>query len=108
MYRNIKNMRWLNEKKLVVFRPSILKIIKLWFTLPTGPDIDVDFPVTCYWLSAGTWGSYAPPDKIFICNRGLKDIIRVINHEISHLKHNEVVENLSHEEKEAYINQKIM
>lgn len=104
MYRNMKNMRWLTEKRIVVFKPSIFKMVKLWFNMPVGPKIETELLVTCYWLSSGTWGSYIPPDKIFICPRGLKDVVRVINHEISHLKHDEEVQGMSHEEKENYIN----
>ncbi len=102
----MRNAHWLEEKKIVAFKPCIFKMIKFWFNLPTGPKIETDFPVTCYWLSSGTWGSYTPPDKIFICTRGLKNIEEVIQHEITHLKYNMDVRGMSHEEKEKYINEK--
>jgi hypothetical protein len=105
-FRTVKKLKWLSEKKLAVFKPSLTKTIWLWFHIPSGPKIETASPITCYWISSGTWGSYTPPDKIFICPRGLKDIERVIRHEITHLTYNKDVENMSHEQKEEYINQK--
>jgi len=105
-YRTIKNSQWLKNKKIIVFRPNIWEMVKLWFKKPVGPILINDFPVTCYWCSSGSWGSYSPPDKIFICPRNLKDIEKVILHEITHLKYNKDAIGMSHEEKEEYINKR--
>jgi hypothetical protein len=104
--RTIKNFKWLKEKKLAVFKPSLRKTIWLWFHIPKGPKIETDFKITCYWTSSGTWGSYIPPDKIFICPRGLKNIERVIRHEVTHLSYNKDVAGMSQEQKEEYVNKK--
>jgi hypothetical protein len=103
-YRTIKNKKWHEDKNLVIFKPNLFKMIKLWFKKPIPPEIETEFPITCYWISSGTWGSYTPPDKIFICPRGLKNIKKVIQHEIAHLKYNDIVKDMTHEEKEEYIN----
>jgi hypothetical protein len=105
-FRTIKNWKWLKDKKLAVFKPKLSKTIWLWFNMPQGPKIETDSPVTCYWISSGTWGSYSPPNKIFICPRGLKNIEKVIRHEITHLAYDHDVVEMSHEQKEGYINRK--
>lgn len=106
-YRTIKNYRWCRSKGLPIFTPSVLKMIELWICRPVGPKIETEFPVTCYWISSGTWGAYTPPDKVFICPRNQKNIERVIKHEITHLKYNDDVKNMTHEEKEKFINSKM-
>lgn len=103
-YRTIKNSKWLKSKKIIIFRPNIWEMLRLWFKKPVGPILINEFPVICYWCSSGSWGSYCPPDKIFICPRDLKNIEKVILHEIKHLKYNKDVIGMNHEEKEDYIN----
>lgn len=103
-FRTNRNAGWLKSKKLVVFNPSLFQMIKLWFKKPIGPEIGTEFPVVCYWISSGTWGSYTPPNKIFICPRGLKNIEKVIRHELAHIKYNDEVQKMTYEDKERYIN----
>lgn len=105
-FRTLKNRRWLESKKLVVFQPSAVEMIKLWFKKPVCPAIETEYSITCYWISSGTWGSYSPPNKVFICPRGLVNMERVIRHEIAHLKYASDTEKMTHEEKEKYINNK--
>lgn len=108
MYNTIKNKKWLQKKGLVFFMPSILRMIKLWFNLPKGPEIETESKknITCYWISSGTWGAYRPPNKIFICPEKIPNINKVIIHELTHLQYEKEVCNLSHEDKEKYINNK--
>jgi len=111
MLKTIKNIGWLKKKGLKVFYPNFFRIIKLCFNRPVGPKVEAKNKIFCYWISSGTWGSYAPPNKIFICPweigkaGGLK---RVIEHEIVHLEHESEIQkmNLNHEEKEKFINRK--
>lgn len=67
IFRTWENKNFLSQKKLVVFPPSIKNIIKIWFDRPDPVLIDSPFDITCYWISAGTWGSFMVPNKIFIC-----------------------------------------
>ncbi|PIR93926.1 hypothetical protein COT97_04015 [Candidatus Falkowbacteria bacterium CG10_big_fil_rev_8_21_14_0_10_39_11] len=105
-YRTIKNLKWLKSKKLIIFYPNVFRMIFLWIKKPKT-DFQVDMNITCYWIHAGTWGAYTPPDKIFICpweidkTGGLE---RVIKHEVTHLKLSDKTESLTHDEKEAYVN----
>jgi len=108
MLNTFKKKEWLKQKKLVFFMPSLFRFFNLLLKKPRGPAIEVDFDVTCYWISSGTWGSYRPPNKIFICPYKIPNLKKVIRHEISHLKHNDTVLKLkmNHEDKERYINEK--
>lgn len=113
-YRTIKNKEDLHAKSLVVFTPSILRIIYLWFNLPQSLSIDVPYKITCYWISSGTWGSYTPPDKIFICpwkkDGGIftsKELEKVIRHELLHIYNYEETENWNFEEREAFVRKKM-
>lgn len=106
MYLTLKKRKWLQEKRLIYFTPSLSRMVKLWFNRPKGPNLSVEFNVTCYWVSSGTWGAYRFPDKIFICAHKLDDMKRVIMHEIIHLKYDNDVKHMTHEEKEDYINKK--
>ncbi len=106
MLNTLRNKKWLKEKELIFFKPSIFRLLKLWFNRPKGPDIDVEFNVTCYWISSGTWGAYRPPNKIFICPHKIPNLAKVIRHEITHLKYNHDVYGMKHDDKEEYINKK--
>lgn len=101
-------MLWLKEKKLKIFYPNPIKMIYLWFNLPKV-DIQSDEDITCYWVHSGTWGAYTPPNKIFVCPWDIDSaggFERLIKHEINHLKFEKDVHDMSHEEKESYINYK--
>lgn len=106
MIHTIRNRKWLQEKNLVFFMPSLSRMIRLWFKRPQGPDIETDHKITCYFISSGTWGSYRPPNKIFICPYRIPNLKKVIQHEITHLEHEKDVLSMNHEEKEEYINKK--
>lgn len=106
MLNTLKNKEWLKEKELVFFLPSFSRFFKLLFNRPKGPYIETEFDITCYWISSGTWGAYRPPNKIFICPHKIPNLEKVIRHEITHLKHNENVSSMEHDDKEKYINEK--
>jgi hypothetical protein len=106
MIHTVRNKKWLQEKNLVFFMPSFSRMIRLWFHRPQGPYIETTHKITCYFISSGTWGSYRPPNKIFICPHHIPDLKKVIQHEITHLEHEKDVSLLTHEDKERYINTK--
>lgn len=104
-YRTLINLGWLKEKNLKIFYPNPFRMVHLWFKRPK-PNIQSNEDYICYWIHAGTWGSYTPPNKIFICPwriAGAGGFERLIKHEIIHLKHSHVAENMTHERKEKLI-----
>lgn len=103
-YRTVRNRRWLKEKKIIFFFPNPSNFIKLLLHKPKQTYIDVNSKIICYWISSGTWGSYTPPNKIFICPWKNPDLKKTIIHELKHLKYYHEVANMSHEKKEDYIN----
>lgn len=107
-YRTLLNYRWLKNKGLKFFLPNPIRAIKIILSKPKGPEIDTDLdhPVTCYWITSGTWGSYTPPDKIFICPYKIPNLKRVIEHEVIHLKYFHDTDLMSHEDKEDFVNRK--
>ncbi len=108
-WRTLKKLKWLNAHNLKIFYPNPLKIVALWFVRPRTA-FQTEKNITCFWIHAGTWGAYTPPDKIFICPWQIEragGLEQVIRHEITHLEHEAEVKNMSHEEKEDYIESKI-
>lgn len=100
----IKEYRWLKKHKLIFFLPNPFLMLKLIFNRPKPLLIDTgDMDIVCYWVSSGTWGSYQPPNKIFICPWNIPDMEEIIKHEIKHLKYEYKVKNMSHEDKEDFI-----
>jgi len=113
-YRTIKNKEDLLSKNLVVFTPSILRMVYLWFNLPRSLSVDTPYKIICYWISSGTWGSYTPPNKIFICpwkkdggTYTSKELEKVIHHELLHLYNDKETEDWSFEEREKFIRKKM-
>jgi predicted SprT family Zn-dependent metalloprotease len=77
-------------------------------------DVNVRYPITCYWLSAGTWGAFTPPDKIYICpwkkNGGMytsEELEHVIFHELYHLYYYRETEDMDFKRREEFINKKM-
>ncbi|MDP1706518.1 MAG: hypothetical protein Q8L36_01735 [bacterium] len=110
---NRRQAVWLKEKNLVVFPFNIfrsLKIIFRWFLFrrPVRPVIDFHEDVFCYWVTAGTWGAYELPNKIFICPENLtpEKLEDTIKHEIIHIFSEDEIRarGMSHEEKESLVN----
>lgn len=102
-----KEKKWLREHDIKVFKPSFLRFLKIIFARPKI-KFESDIPVTCYFVSNGSWGSYESPDKIIIMPFDLPDYMslhELIEHEIEHLKHPEADE-MDHEDKEQYIENK--
>lgn len=107
-FRTLKNREWLQKKGLKVFYPNIFRLVKLLVKQPKV-DTQTKEDITCYWIHAGTWGSYTPPDKIFICPWQIEEVggfDKVIKHELTHLKYFKETEKMSHEAKEEFINKK--
>ena len=85
-------------------------MIYLWFNVPSfnkqlmrieGGDI------YCYWIHSGTWGSYRPPNNIYICPWQIEKtggFERLLRHEITHLRYYDMTKNMTHEERENFIN----
>lgn len=114
MYRTHCNAKELREKNLVVFYPSLTRMISLWFRKPSKLNVDVRYPITCYWISAGTWGAFTPPNEIFICpwkkDGGMysaEELKRVIMHELQHLYFFDETKDMNFTDRENYINQKM-
>lgn len=104
----LKKRKWLKEHDIKVFRPSFFRFLKIIFARP-NIEFESDIPVTCYFVSNGTWGSYESPNKIVIMPFDLPEYMslhELIEHEITHLKHPEA-DDMDHEEKERYIENKI-
>jgi len=102
-----RERQWLEKHDIKVFKPSLFRFFKILFKRPKI-KIETDIPVVCYWVSNGNWGSYEYPNKIIIMPYDLPeymDLKELIKHEINHLKYPEA-ENMSHEEKEEYIENK--
>jgi len=105
-FRTIKNLKWLKKHNLKIFYPNLFRMILLWFKKPKI-NFQTTKDITCYWIHAGTWGSYTPPNKIFICPWKIAQaggLQRVIEHEITHLEYEPSVKGMTHEEKEKFIN----
>ncbi len=114
IYKTLREFKQLEDKGLLVFFPSIQKTFSLWLKRPKTIDVEVRYPITCYWRSAGTWGGFTPPNKIYICpwkkTGGMyttEELKRVIYHEIFHLYYFEETKNLSFKDREKYINLKM-
>jgi len=114
IYRTFKNRNDLKRKGLIVFYFSPTRMFYLWFKQPISLHIDVPYPITCYWISSGTWGSYTPPDKIFICpwkkEGGVyssEDLRKVILHELFHLYYHDKIKKLDFQNREKFIQDKI-
>ncbi|MDP3997765.1 MAG: hypothetical protein Q8P73_04675 [bacterium] len=106
------HLRWHKQQKLAIFWPNPWQTIKIafnWLVLKQ-PAIKHQFPedIDCYWISGGVWGSYYLPNKIYICPRKATPqfLEQVIEHEITHLKYENEVKNMTHQEKEAHITAK--
>jgi hypothetical protein len=106
-YLTIKNYKWLKEKELKFFFPNPFRMIYLWCKKPVGPHININKNINCYWISSGTWGAFTPPNEIFICPWEIPNLEKVILHEIAHLEFEQNTKNMSYEEKEKFINQKM-
>ena len=105
-----QEIKWLKKNKIVIIYPNPLKTIKVafnWWILKR-PKIYVqcDKDVHCYWISAGNWGSYWPPNKIRVCPIKTPHLERTVKHEITHILYNDDVQDMTHEQKEAYIESK--
>ncbi len=95
---------WLKKQNIKVFGPSVSRFFKIIFNRPKIV-LESDIPVTCYWVTNGTWGAYEDPNKIIIMPFNLPDdmtLSELMKHEIMHLKHPEA-EDMDHKEKEKYI-----
>ena len=98
-------VRWFEKNKLIYFKPSLRGIINLYTHRPINPCVKTADDYICYWVSAGTWGAYDLPNKIFICPRNIPNLEQTIRHEIAHLKYEKKLGGLSFEEKEKYISE---
>lgn len=100
-----KDRAFLIENKLKVFWPNPFRWLWLMLNMPKGPSIETKKPITCYWLSCGTWGTYYENENaIGICPWKIEEegLRNVIVHEIAHLQHPEA-ETMPHDKKEEYI-----
>ena len=114
IYQTFKNKDRLLKKKLVVFSPSFKSVFSLWKKRPEEISINTKFPITLYWISSGTWGAFAPPDKIFVCpwkkDGGMystHELKKLILHEITHLYLWEETKYLSFAEREEIVNNRM-
>ncbi len=114
IFRTFRDARGLEEKGLVVFRPSLKNMFSLWRERPGAIDIEVIRPMTCYWISAGTWGAFTPPDRIYICpwKKGggaytANEMKRTMYHELFHLYYYDDTRDMSFADREAFVNQKM-
>lgn len=112
--RTLLNGRSLERKGLAVFRPSFSRMLSLWSRRPEAIDVEVEWPITCYWVSAGTWGAFIPPDRILLCPwkkaggaYSAEELRRVIRHELFHLYYYDETKGMSHADREAYVNRKM-
>jgi hypothetical protein len=101
--RNIRNKNFLKKIKVVVFPFRLKNYIIVFRNLLTLKNIKYKRNITVYFLTSGTTGAYSYPDKIFICPLNIEKfggLKRVLSHELAHLELGEIMETLSHEEKE--------
>ena len=111
---NIRNKKFLESEKIYTIKWSLKKYLRLLFNYYTGklflPKIKTKNRIICYIVSSGTWGAYELPNKIFICPLELNNldmtIESLIKHELAHLKYEHKVANMTHKEKENFINKK--
>lgn len=100
---------WLKEHNLAYTMPSLYATWKLFRKQPMGTPIETDRPITCFWVSSGTWGSYKVPDCIYVCPWYIEQgggLERVIHHELLHLKHYDDTKGMDHATKEYFIVEK--
>lgn len=99
--------KWLKENDIVIIRPNIFNTVSVafswWILKRPKVSFQCDKNVHCYWVSAGNWGSYYPPDKIHICPINIPNLERTIKHEITHILYDQDVQDMTHQEKEAYV-----
>ncbi|HBE89958.1 MAG: hypothetical protein A3E37_05390 [Candidatus Andersenbacteria bacterium RIFCSPHIGHO2_12_FULL_46_9] len=99
----LMSLRELKKLPVTIHYPNPWETLKLIFIRPKI-DYQCDKDITCYWKSAGTGGSYFPPDEIYVCPRETSYTVEeIVKHEIIHLEHEHEVQGMTHEEKEAYI-----
>ena len=103
-YLLMVSLVWLKKHRIKVFYPNPWETLKLMVKQPKI-NYQCKQDITCYWVSAGTWGSYFLPSKIRVCPRqaSLNFLKNTIKHEITHLLHEDKVRGMSHEKKEEYI-----
>lgn len=105
-----RNMKWLKENKIIIIYPSPLKTLKValnwWILKHPKVKFQCKKDIHCYWVSAGTWGSYWPPDKIWICPIKNPHLERTVKHEITHIIYDQDVQSMTHKQKEVYIESK--
>ena len=108
-YFEISNQKeWLKEEQIITFNLSFIRFLKIIFNRPKI-FFETDIPITCYWVTNGTWGAYEHPNKIIVMPFDLPEdmsLYELIEHEIAHLKYPEA-DNFNHKEKEEYIENKI-
>lgn len=111
---NKRSEKFLNSEKIYIIKWSLFKYIRFIFSYIFKkfnlPKVEVENDAVCYLVSSGTWGSYELPNKVFICPLELENLGMSLNelimHEIKHLKYERKVKNMTHEEKEKFINNK--
>ena len=99
-----QDRRWIKDQNIVYFAPNLFRAIKIWLNLPK-PTYQCEDEITCYWVTGGTWGGYQLPNEIYVCPYlSPYDVEDIIKHEITHLKHESEVQDMTYQEKENYIN----
>lgn len=103
----LRSWKWLRKNNIVIIYPNPLNVLRVafgwWFLKRPRVEFRCDKDIHCYWVSAGNWGSYLPPNKIWICPIRHRDIERTVKHEVTHIIYEDDVKVMSHLEKEAYI-----
>jgi len=95
--------RWLRENNVTYIPPNPWETLKLICNRPKI-DYQCEDDIDCYWISGGNGGSYYLPNRITVCPREKSHTVEeIIKHEITHLKHESEVQDMTHQEKEAYI-----
>jgi hypothetical protein len=108
-WQTLRERRWLEENNLAYGMPSCKTMWRLFRNRPVGVSIKANRPVTCYWVSSGTWGSYEFPDRIYICPWHIEKaggLERVMRHELLHLEHFNETVGMDYLARELYIDKK--
>jgi hypothetical protein len=115
MYRHNKTLGdFFEAEDIYIVDFGIIKYIKFLISYFTGkihlPQIETPFDITCYLMSSGNWGSYQLPNIVQFCPLEMDDLSmtteELLEHEITHLIHEKDVQDMTHKEKEDFIEDK--
>ncbi len=111
-FRTLKNKKWLDSKGYIYtlnifdFFKNDKKRIKVIKKMLNGENTGTQSKYVIYLVKFDTYGNYQLPNKIYLnIYQPLNKIVKVLRHEIEHLKVEDRVtkDGLSHEEKEKMV-----